>query len=356
MGVRQPAHNTGTSGGSASGGGAGSTSGGGISAGGGGGASGGGLGGGVVSAVPDGPPVPSGGWSVEYADGFGECSINTQTQCANGMSRGDNTYWPNTSTTTCTSPRVAGNEIDSFTCSNVLVDSNGLELICNGSSNPHPCGAYQTGGSSIPSGYKLFRFEPADKETWVFQIVAKWPPNNGVGDTNFWSGDPTWTNFEIDFYEAWGFGTAPGAGWCANNAVITDPTWGHPNGSAFTAMSQATEDLCSAEGFDPSSGLHTYTTEIFPNGTMSEYIDGHLAHSGNNANPLAQVSTGPATAYGGLLAQNAMKANSSNPSYNPFSSGSTTYTIRSIAVYENTTANGANTINGGTIAPGTQIH
>jgi hypothetical protein len=368
LGVRQPAHNAGTSGngvarrggtsstsgGSASGRGAGNTSGGATSAG----------GGAVVGAVPDGVPVPSGGWSVEYADGFG-------SPLGTGAGQ-DNTVYPSTKTGSCQGPNEAGNELDWFDCSQVATDSGGLELRCKYSPNPsfgnrpYECGAVVTGGiTSQPSGYKLFQFKPAGGQTWAFEIKAQFPPNYGVGDANFWSADPTWHDFEIDFFESWGFRAPPGGDWCSADSdqwLMTDPTWGHPNGSAFTTMTQSHENLCADEGFDPSLAVHTYTTVIHPDLTMEEYIDGHPAHwngatkMANSPTTLAGISSGGATTFGGLIAMNAMKQNSSNPGYLPFTSGTTTYRIRSIAVYENTTANGANTINGGTIAPGTQIH
>jgi hypothetical protein len=321
-------------------------------------------GGAVVGAVPDGVPVPSGGWSVEYADGFG-------SPLGTGAGQ-DNTVYPSTKTGSCQGPNEAGNELDWFDCSQVATDSGGLELRCKYSPNPsfgnrpYECGAVVTGGiTSQPSGYKLFQFKPAGGQTWAFEIKAQFPPNYGVGDANFWSADPTWHDFEIDFFESWGFRAPPGGDWCSADSdqwLMTDPTWGHPNGSAFTTMTQSHENLCADEGFDPSLAVHTYTTVIHPDLTMEEYIDGHPAHwngatkMANSPTTLAGISSGGATTFGGLIAMNAMKQNSSNPGYLPFTSGTTTYRIRSIAVYENTTANGANTINGGTIAPGTQIH
>jgi hypothetical protein len=119
---------------------------------------------------------------------------------------------------------------------------------------------------------------------------------------------------------------------------------------------QAVNDFCRDLGFDPSAGYHTYTTVMYPDRSMAEWIDGRqvVYSSGPKG---AQTLVGPPAVQavmGGLIVSYSLR-NVAVGSTDPyFPSGTRNWSTRSIAVYENATAAGANTVNPG-IAPGTQI-
>ncbi len=319
---------------------------------------------------------------MAYGDAFG-------SQPGSGAGQ-DNTYWPSSSAGDCnnTPPSNAqagsGGELERYSCSQVSVDGNGLHLNCAYSGNtgvawePYSCGAIVTGGDA-PAGYRLFNVQPGHGQYWAFQIVAKFPLNSGEADNNFWmySAHPSSSAYELDMFEAYGSGAGRGGSWCqatsGNGWIgITDPSQTTPQAAA------GDESLCKhaqPTPFDPSQAYHTYTTYLFPTsgGTMmSEYIDGYMQkwdyvpNTGSSPTPSGCIAgscttigpISPAPNMAGLITEYAMR----NVNYLgcgtgadcPFTSGTRSFDVRSIAVYENATANLANTANGG-LAPGTTV-
>jgi chitodextrinase len=318
----------------------------------------------VVHSVPLGPSAPTGGWKLEYADAFGAL-LGT----ASGR---DNTVWPSRITGNCTNnPGFNSNEIEVFNCSQVSTDANGLELKCNYapgivSGKNYNCGAVTTGGSGStpaePAGYKLFQFTPGQGQEWALQIVTKFPPNTGEADPGWWASTPTW-KWEWDMFEAFGGEAGKGGGWCASGHYVgtTDPTlaystspWNGPGGE---------NDLCHDLGFDPSAGVHTYTTVLFPDRTLAEWIDGRrVTFTGASAKG-SNLVTGEGAIQnimGNLILSYALRGTTDGNPDPYFTSGTRLWTTRSIAVYENASANNAKTSCGSSpcapyVAPGTAV-
>ena len=325
----------------------------------------------TVSRTPNGPATPSGGWSVAYADAFG-------APLGTGSGQ-DNTVWPSRINGNCTNnPGFNSTEMEVFNCSQAAVDPNGLKLTCQyaphiaGGAN-YNCGAVSTGGvapSATPApGYRLFKFIPGQGQEWAIQIIAKFPPNTGEADPGWWALDPRWT-WELDMVE--GFGASAGAGgtWChpagGNGWVgVTDPTWIFDTSTRANIAGE--QMLCrdaQPSPFDPSAGYHTYTTIIYPNHTMAEYIDGHIQvwdyvpHGGaSHVNDQTLIGPPPVLprTYGGLVISYALRDTATGNPDPYFKSGTRSVSVRSIAVYENAAAGGANAVNAGLVAPGTSL-
>ncbi|MGH8962755.1 MAG: hypothetical protein ACRDWT_16470, partial [Jatrophihabitantaceae bacterium] len=221
------------------------------------------------------------------------------------------------------------------------------------SSSNYDCGAVETDGSTKPAGYRLFNFEPGQGQEWALQIVTRFPPNTGEADPGWWASPPGWA-WEWDMFESFGAQGGKGGGWCSGNYVgTTDPTfasstspWNPQGGESY---------ICRDQGFDPSAGFHTYTTVYYPNNTLSEWIDGKpvtWTYESPGATTFS-VSQPPAV-MGGLILSYALRNTAVGSSDPYFASGTRYWTTRSISVYENASANGADTINP-EIAPGTQV-
>jgi hypothetical protein len=325
----------------------------------------------TVSRSPNGPPTPVGGWSVAYADAFG-APLGTRP----GQ---DNTLWPSRINGDCTNnPGFNANEMEVFNCSQVSVGRSGLTLTCQyvphiaGDRN-YSCGALTTGGphpaSSLASGYRLFRFMPGRGPEWAIQIIAKFPPNTGEADPGWWMADPAWT-WELDMFEGFGPSAGSGGTWCrpasgSSWVGVTDPTWIFDTSTRSNL--QAEQMLCrnaQPSPFDPSAGYHTYTTLIYPNGTVSEYIDGRVQvwdsvpHGGaayvDNGTVIGPPPVLPKT-YGGLILSYALRDTVTGNPDPHFMSGARSISVRSIAVYENTKASGVDAVNAGLVAPGTAL-
>jgi hypothetical protein len=325
----------------------------------------------TVSRSPNGPPTPAGGWSVAYADAFG-ASLGTR-------SGEDNTIWPSRINGDCTNnPGFNDNEMEVFNCSQVSVGPGGLRLTCQyvphiTSDRNYSCGAITTGGPhasrSLASGYRLFRFMPGRGPEWAIQIIAKFPPNTGEADPGWWSADPAWT-WELDMFEGFGPSAGSGGTWCrpasgSSWVGITDPTWIFDTSTRSNIAGE--QMLCrdaQPSPFDPSAGYHTYTTLIYPNARVSEYIDGRIQvwdsvpHGGaayvRNGTVIGPPPVLPKT-YGGLILSYALRDTVTGNPDPHFGSGARSMSVRSIAVYENTRASGVDSVNSGLVAPGTTL-
>jgi hypothetical protein len=323
-------------------------------------------GGSVVSSTPEGPPTPAGGWSVAYADGFG-------LPLGTGAGH-DNTMFPNPGES-CSRLGQGFNssEFEVFDCQHAQVDANGLELTCNytpdvasfyGTTQNYTCGGASSVGQS-PPGYSFFNWEPGQGQTWAVQATLKFPQNTGEADPGWWSGDGPWTE-EIDFVEGFGSGAGAGGTWC------TDATGGGHIGDAFPQWIYNTAQLssiyantsfCQAQGFDPSAAYHTYTIYIRSNNCVSAYIDGkitaweYVPTGGSCYTGAGGTRVGPppylSNATMGFLLSYTLRGPTGDP--DPyFESGTRAFSIRSIAVYENASAGGANAFNS-EVAPGTTV-
>ncbi len=286
----------------------------------------------VIGAAPTGPAAPAGGWSVAFADGF-----NAPLGTGPGQ---DNFWYPNRF---CCSPGsdakgFNSTELEVFNSSQVQVGSEGLELVdtyqpnTGGTGKNYVSGTVNTDLPSAP-GYNLFKWTPGQGEKWAFECVCRLPRNTGEEDPGWWSSDYPW-NDELDFFEFWGWNT-----WAKYNMGVA---WIYKTPSSLT---ESEHDL--GEDFDPSAAFHRYTTVINPNNTVEEFIDGVRQSWVGNNGVLGPVS--PAVVAMGLKLSNGLRGSGAN-----FTSGSRTFSIRSIAVYEDA-GHAGQAVSGGGIAPGTTV-
>jgi Fibronectin type III domain len=278
----------------------------------------------TVPAAPTGPVMPAGGWSVVYGDAFAE-------PLGTGVGH-DNTLFPNSCESSPTCPGYNSDELETFSASQQSTGPEGLSLTCTytgSGAKPYTCGAVH---SSNASGYRGFTWAAGSGQTLVFQAVSEFPPNTGEADVTWWADGPPYNGTEFDFYEA---ENLHDEGWCSGSALYS--AWfatPHPNKADYGFG-------CS---FDPTTAYHTYTTEIFPDGSYSSWIDGvQWADEVGPAKPLTEAADGLTLSYGirdeGLLG---------------FKSGSRTYHVKSIEVWEDTPHRGVGIHDEG-LAPGTRL-
>lgn len=345
----------------------------------------------TVAAAPDGPPTPSGGWTVEYADAFGDCSSNPDVGCGINAPKSDNTYWPNrcvgagsgASPSGCTHCNTTGcmgdnsgtsANTESIRSSETSIQSDGahLNLVYAGGNNT-PCNATtcpylgstinggdqtcsQGGGqgsngqppSSVAPGYNFFQYKLGTTGTIAIQGVVQWPVNTEESDPAMWGfSDGCW-NTELDTFEGHGYYQAgTGAnGWCNAQAAInsfwngTNSGTGHVTGPHYDTGGFFCNSNLTGSYWDPAVGLHTFTAYV-SNGSYKGYVDGHQTISGTISGT---------TNWGTWVFQNEART------LKGFSTVGTTRTliVRSVAVYEATSDHGA-LVENPHIAPGTTV-
>lgn len=272
-----------------------------------------------VNAEPTGPPTPSGGWSVAYADGFNATLGSAQGQ--------DNTWQREEGENGFTN----SNEIQVFRAAKAQAGPEGLELACTyrgGSGRKYECGAVNSGSAAAHPFY----WKTGGPETWAFECYCKWPVNTGEADPGWWTDDHK-GNDEFDFFE--------GDGWSNE-------------GSEYDAFMPAIVQLkvehkvdgfLKTLGFYPEAGLHRYTTALTPDGgstyTASEYVDGTPRWSFSY--------TDSKHAWDDLKLSYALREYAGG-----FTSGTRDFDIRSVTVYEDKAHEGKD-IEGGGVASGTVV-
>ena len=265
--------------------------------------------------------------------------------------------------------------MQNFNPSKVSINSLGLILTCtrtgSGSTTLRQwlCGDATVGsntaggGTAIPAGYRMVRWAPYQTGTMVIQAVTRWPVNTGEGDPGFWSVGGNWNNgWEIDFPETWGYQKVA-SGWCPDmmawpgHLVLGHVTGGHD--VAICSAAAWTNDPApnSNESANP---FHTITMEMLPGGAYHMYYDGKLTYSASHSQN-AQLGD-IIMSYGlrdgpnghcnwGTISGGGCSGNDTN-----WPTGtSRTWVFRSVALYENASANNANTTGAPLIAPGTCV-
>jgi hypothetical protein len=264
---------------------------------------------GAVGSAPAGPASPAGGWHVAFADGFA---------AALGTGAGQDGFWKaNTNAKGCCNN---ADEIASESPSQVHVGADGLELLCTAS------GGYVCGGVDTTSG---FNWRPGGGQTWAFEVVAKLPPRDWGEDPGWWSCDTKWTN-ELDFFEAWE--------WGHEEYFAGMPVWKAKTPNAVEVSHEAYK--LKSEIGNPEESFHRYTTVIKSNNEMEEFIDGQYRWS---VQPPASMN--PASMH--LILTHALRVST-------HLTGSSSFVIRSVAVYEDAAQAGQN-VEGGGVAPGTVL-
>jgi hypothetical protein len=265
--------------------------------------------------------LPSGGWRLAYADAFG-------AGLGSGLGQDDTIVAGEGENGCCGN----ANEIAVERKDEVRVGPEGLELLCSYNAAGYGTSKRSYACSGITTD-AAFEYTTGGSSTIAVECYCRWPVTTGGADPGFWSYTG---NEEIDYFEGWGYG--PGVtSWASTNAgagmpVITKPYHDH-----------GVQPVTSGLGFDPSAGFHRYTTVMAPSGgeyLVSEYIDGVLRWSFN------------ATIYeakDGLIVSDAMRESGAG-----FTSGSRSFTIRSIAVWQDG-AHAGQGMQGGGIAPGTIV-
>ena len=332
----------------------------------------------TINPTPDGVPVPSGGWSVDYADAFNEplCQTSSQPSC-------DNTLFPSRSSSCNNTPGYNTDEMEVFNCSAVSESpSSGLSLSCKYTpglptasgyvASNYTCGAVN--GAGLPAGYKPFAMMPGEGngQEWAVETVAQFPPNTGEADPGWWAHGGNFQE-ELDFFEGFGAGAGKGGTWTTSqppsNGYVggTDPTWIYNEGLSSQGQIYGDNAFFADYGFDPSAAFHTYTTVFFPDGSFSHYVDGRLrtwSYVPTSSPDCAAGSTtctvmGPPPVNNNqavsLTLSYGLRSNTDGDPDPYFTSGTRNFNIRSIAVYENTASNGANASNSG-LAPGTTVN
>lgn len=295
----------------------------------------------TVAFRPTGPSIPSGGWKVEYANAFGGCIPGATCKLSGA---------PIDKSLTASSGKPSNtDEMTWYVPSQNVINSTGLHQICTYSpeistGKNYACGELTSFGSS------QWGFDPGQGQTWAFQVIAKLPPTTGEEDPAYWFTDLPWTS-EIDAPEWWGYrtGTA-GENWLKARdgfgfpAITRINDSGSPSGICFEYFGQGNAN------FAPNAAYHTYTVEMIRS-TFYSWIDGKPECVRKTVGLVGRW----AHVWEKVLLQHSLRdVTTGNPSPY-FTSGSRSFDVRSIAVYEDANAHGAMTQHGRIIAPGTTI-
>jgi hypothetical protein len=310
---------------------------------------GGGNGSAIVNAAPKIPGTSAGNWKVVFADAFGKPICQTPGAQAGNC---DNYWYPNENSSNPCSNFVGNNsnEEQLYNCSQIKQDSSGVHLVDQwspgmtngGRTYDYLSGAIQNGTPRYDSqGVQPFAYKLGQGgTTLVFEINTKLPANTGEVDPGWWGISTTRWPPEMDFFEEWGYAT-----W--HTPAPTGVTYIEP-GQSLIQKWQSLYALTPPG--NPETAYHTYTSVVTA-GQVLTYIDGQLS-SGFTINPGFQ------TDYMNLIISNALRCSGSgacsSPSTANFQSGSRTYDVRSVAVYEDIGHAGQQITGGGT-APGTTV-
>lgn len=288
----------------------------------------------MVNAAPTGPPTPSGGWHVAFADGFG---------AKLGYQSGEDDFWflNKQEPADTYQSGLNSNELQVFNSNAVKTGSEGLQLLETYTPNAGGTGKNYVGGivntADHAAGQRPFSWQSGGASTWAFECVAKWPHNTGEADPGWWSDNTVnGVENEIDFFEGFGWGSVfrSGGGWGATMPTVVG------------LYEYGVFGIEKTLGFDPTTGYHRYTTTLTPNGSktiITEYIDGTRGWSFEIEYPANRKTLTH------LVLSYALREYPEN-----FKEGTRSFDIRSVAVYQDNTHAGKETEGGG-IAPGTTI-
>jgi hypothetical protein len=307
----------------------------------------------TVPAAPLGPQTPSGGWAVEFADGFGLPLVNGNVQ--SNRSRTDvDPFWAFLGVGTFFDGFNA-NEIACFVDTQISQDSRGLVLTAAYHKNYATSSKYGTVYNYISAAIQStleatangFRWMPGGGSTLAFEINCKMGqnfdggPTSGGNDEGWWTSGGGWKD-EFDFFEHWGWRGPPG--------VLAD-VWVYDTSGPHTVSitDSSVGGVAKWLGADPGTTYHTYTTVINPDNSFDWWIDGKKFGSHGAPPSFVKVWMKLIVSYG------MRNPFGTDPRLVPnFTSGTREWITRYIAVYQDKNHAGQNVQLGG-IAPGTQI-
>jgi hypothetical protein len=287
-----------------------------------------------VDPAPTGPPAPTGGWHIAFADAFG---------AKLGYGPGEDDFWflNKEEPANTYQSGLNSNELQVFNSSADETGPEGLQLLETYTPDAGGTGKNYVGGlvttAAHASGQRPFSWKSGGASTWAFECVCKWPYNTGEADPGWWS-DATvhGQENEIDFFE--------GFGWGKTWHEVKD--WSAAMPTVVGINDHTVYGIEKAFGFDPTAAFHRYTTTLTPNGpktVIAQYVDGRF-RGGYEVEYPANRKT-----FTHLVLSYALREFSEN-----FKSGTRAFDIRSVAVYQDAAHAGEETEGGG-IAPGTTI-
>jgi hypothetical protein len=307
----------------------------------------------TVPAAPSGPPTPTGGWTVAFADGFGT-TLFDRTGTTRASAGTSDAEWVLNGGAAGEVVGFNADEIQNFSASQVSLQTDGLHLTAaytpnralpgnGGNTANYLSGFVQSCREALSDGFK---WTPGGGITWAFEILTKFAPGfdggptSGGNDEGWWSSGRSGIGDEFDFFEHWGWRGPPS---------VTADVWVYdPSGPSTVSISgNVTQFL----GADPAAGFHRYTTLLKADNSFAFYIDGRLF--GSRAAPPNFLALPMKL----ILSYALRNPSGSNPRIIPgFSTAGQTrdWVIRSVAVYQDAPNAGRNIIFGG-VAPGTVI-
>jgi hypothetical protein len=284
-----------------------------------------------INPAPTGAAAPSSGWSVAFADDF---------NAPLGSGAGQDSFWyPNRLCCNANTTQNGDNPYDlqAYNSSQVTISGGDLVETAKPDTDALPAqGGYQqadylsgSANTDPQAGNTGFEWKPGQGETWAFEIDAEFPTNTNDLFNSFWSISTSGWNNERDFFEG------------RPSSWIDSDWFYNPSGGA-------NDWYASGVSFNPASAFHHYTYVVYPNQTWSFYIDGVLqTWVGNNGIGPAEAST---NTYMNLIINYALY-NYNGSTYGTtdpnFTSGTRSFKINSVAVYEDAAHTGQDIIGGG---------
>ncbi|MBV9805219.1 MAG: hypothetical protein JO130_18620 [Solirubrobacterales bacterium] len=299
----------------------------------------------AVNAIPSGPSVPTGGWSVVFADGFSTAEV---FGASSGMWGANRDYDSGTANTNRPSfdPTYG---VTVFNGSQVSQQADGAHFTATYNSTGYGTNGngttinYQSGClSSQPTnpvggatGFPIqgFGFKQTTGVIFAVEAVIKFPAFFEGMDFGWWATDPQGQN-EQDFGEFCNYLLNDPGQWCTIAAWINHNT-------STENQAQAYNQTWQTDG-----NFHRYCQVIDGTAnTVKTYVDGvHLS-----ALDYSWLSAWP-NVYLNLLLSLDLRA--AYTSQGPTFTGSETVVVRSIACYQDTPHAGTGILGGG-LAPGT---
>ena len=311
-----------------------------------------------VSSTPLGPPAPASGWTPVFADGFG-APLGTGHGKDNlwypnqpwqpspaSLTRADN--GPDTNAYSSSQVHSAGGELllsaryqlAALNATATFAQANYVSGMVATNEDTHRC------TSEVKSScYRPWYWIPKPGASWAFQIVCQFPVNTGELFNAFWTtSNSRWVN-ERDFFEGRPIPSKNVTFATPTNDSQLDASWIWNTNPIHASIYHA--DAMGQVGISPSTQMNTYTYVINPDQSWSLYING-----------IQQPWVGSAPSEPSW--QNVRMHLEINYALNAttFTSGTRSFAIRSVAVYEDTAtahAGGHPFSSGTTIAPGTSI-